>query len=73
MTIGETRVRVSFNPSGDNEVDEIKRLSAALIDRCGDRKNDSNVSGEEARLWSLAMTAYEEACLWAVKALTINK
>jgi len=72
MTLGEARVRVTFNPSGDSEVEEIKLLTAALIDRCADRRGNGMAS-EEARLWSLAMTAYEEAAMWAVKALTIQK
>jgi hypothetical protein len=28
---------------------------------------------EENRLWALAMTAYEEAAMWAVKAATMPK
>jgi len=73
MTLGESRVRTSFNPSADSKVDEVKKLTANLIDICAELKNDSGVSGEEARLYSLAMTAYEEAAMWSVKALTINK
>jgi hypothetical protein len=73
MSIGEDRVRVSFNPSADSAVDELKRLTADLINKCHARKNDGGVGGEEARLWSLAMTAYEEACMWCVKAATTQK
>lgn len=32
-TIGQYRVGVDFNPSGNRDVDEIKALAAALIDR----------------------------------------
>ena len=32
QTIGERRVRASFNPSGDNKVDDIKAKTASLID-----------------------------------------
>jgi len=73
MTLGEERVRVSFNPSSESEVDEIKRLTADLINRCAAHKDQSEISGEELRLWSLAMTDYEQACMWAVKAVTIPK
>src|SRR5262249_2943876 len=73
MTLGEERVRVSFNPSGDSAVEEIKQLTAALIDKCGEARGLGTVPTEEARLWSLAMTAYEEAAMWAVKAATIQK
>ena len=54
MSIGEDRVRTSFNPSSDSKVDELKRLTADLINRCADGRDSRN--GEEARLWSLAMT-----------------
>jgi hypothetical protein len=66
MTLGEQRVRVSFNPSGDNIVDKIKRLSADLIDLCEGLKDN------DPRLAALAQTAYEEAAMWAVKAATTS-
>ena len=64
MTIGETRVRTTFNPSADGIVDKIKQKSAELIDLC------ESLKGKDARLASLAQTAYEEAAMWAVKATT---
>lgn len=64
MTIGETRVRTAFNPSADALVDRIKHKSAELIDLCESLKDN------DARLASLAQTAYEEAAMWAVKAAT---
>lgn len=71
MSIGEDRVRVSFNPSGDDVVNKIKHLSADLIDLCYDQmvlaKDD-----EIKRCLSLAMTHYENAAMWAVKAVTGN-
>lgn len=70
MTLGEERVRLNFNPSADNLVSQIKLHSANLIDRCN--VNSFTTDDPEAkRLWSLAMTAYEEAAMWAVKAATI--
>jgi hypothetical protein len=63
-TLGEQRVRVSFNPSADNEVDEIKAMAAELIDLCETLKK------KDARLASLAQTAFEEGAMWAVKAAT---
>jgi hypothetical protein len=70
MTIGEDRVRTKFNPSNDSLVEQIKQKTAELIDLC-----DHRVGGnpEEGRLWSLAMTHYEDAAMWAVKAATIAK
>jgi hypothetical protein len=64
MTIGEQRVRTAFNPSADTIVDEIKQKSAELIDLC------ETLKSKDARLASLAQTAYEEAVHWAVKAAT---
>jgi len=65
-TDGAMRVRLDFNPSGDQNVRNIKEQSAALIDLCEAFKK----SGEQARCAALAQTAYEEAAMWAVKAAT---
>jgi hypothetical protein len=67
MTIGTDRVRVSFNPSGDTIVNEIKLATSRLIDGCDVMRAKG---GEKARCAALAMTAYEEAAMWAVKAAT---
>ena len=71
-SLGASRVRESFNPSKDSMVDKIKRHTADLIDLCAEG-TDKSGGGEAARLWSLAMTAYEEAAMWAVKAATTEK
>lgn len=63
-TVGEKRVRTSFNPSQTDIVDKIKQKSAELINLCEELKE------KDARLASLAQTAYEEAAMWAVKAAT---
>jgi hypothetical protein len=79
MTIGEDRVRVKFNPSADTLVDKIKQQTAALIDLCSEQLHGPVDVGrekqraEEMRLWALAMTHYEDAAMWAVKAATISK
>lgn len=67
MSIGTDRVRVDFNPSSDNIVDKIKKLSADLIDMCEELKS------LDPRLASLAQTYYEDAAMWAVKAATTKK
>ena len=64
QTIGSKRVRVGFNPSESEEVSKIKQFSAVLIDMC------EKLKAKDARLASLAQTAYEEAAMWAVKAST---
>ena len=55
-------VRVDFNPSELGEVTEIKALSAVLITRIQQMPR--------SRHQSLAVTAVEEASMWAVKAAT---
>jgi hypothetical protein len=67
MSVGERRVRVSFNPSGDSEVELIKRKAAELIDFC------EALKGHNGRLAALAQTAFEEGAMWAVKAATAEK
>jgi hypothetical protein len=74
MTIGEDRVRVTFNPGSSNLVDEIKQRTAELIDLCDKQTwTQMSVDAETKRLWSLAMTHYEDAAMWAVKAATAKK
>ena len=83
-TLGEKRIRTSFNVSGNDAVAKIKNKTAELIDDLQAIKNDEvsktyelseealkDISGEKLRLIALAQTAYEESCMWAVKALTI--
>jgi len=67
-TKGEEAVRYIFNPSGNEDVQHIKLITASLIDFCEELKNkDPHGRG---RLVALAQTAYEEAVMWAVKAAT---
>ena len=68
MSIGEDRVRTKFNPSANSQVDQIKQVTAELIDICQGLK-DGKLT-EQTRLAALAQTAYEEAAMWAVKAAT---
>lgn len=83
-TLGEKRIRTSFNVSGNDAVAKIKNKTAELIDDLQAIKNDEvsktyelseealiQISGEKLRLIALAQTAYEEAAFWSVKALTI--
>jgi hypothetical protein len=68
MTKGESRVGIDFNPSGNSQVDEIKRMAADLIDYI-DGIDDSG-SGEIRRCKAEAETSAEAASMWAVKAAT---
>jgi hypothetical protein len=80
MTKGEYRVGISFNPSNNGKVDQIKRMAADLIDLIETipaTARDDNTEGgaavrsaEVGRLKSLAQTNVEDAAMWAVKAAT---
>lgn len=71
-SLGEARVRTDFNVGGSSVVDELKTKSAELINLCEKLKGDPQavMSGEKARLISLAQTHFEDAAMWAVKAAT---
>ncbi len=84
LSLGERRVRTTFNPANDSTVDLIKQKSAELINIMDGLKNDElsktydkspdvkkEISGEKLRLIELSQTAYEEAAMWAVKAATM--
>lgn len=64
MSVGEDRVRVTFNPSYNGVVDTIKQETAKLIDLC------ETLKPLDGRLAALAQTTFEEAAMWAVKAAT---
>lgn len=68
QTEGECRVGVSFNPSNSSAVDEIKRKTAELIDLMVAFSSNRDAAG--SREAAIAATAYEDACMWAVKAIT---
>lgn len=65
-SLGEYRVGVTFNPSGDKAVSDIKRACADVIDYINLITGD----GEVQRLKALAMTHIEDGAMWAVKAAT---
>lgn len=72
-TLGESRVRTSFNPSADSKVDIIKQRAAELIDIINEYECPEHCENpsEFRRLQALAMTHVEDAAMWGVKALTI--
>jgi hypothetical protein len=71
-SLGASRVREDFNPSKNDLVTKIKRYTADLIDLCHDHQTQFD-DNEAGRLWSLAMTHYEDAAMWATKAATTPK
>lgn len=75
LTFGEKAVGLTFNPGGDEKVSKIKKLYAEIIDTMNDLRNgkfsnEETISGEMARLASVAITEAQGAQMWAVKALT---
>ena len=72
MSKGEYRVGVTFNPSNNNKVQEIKLHAANLIDLIEGIPQHPllGCDAEIMRLKALAQTAVEEAAMWAVKAAT---
>lgn len=69
MTYGEKAVGLTFNPSGDSKVQEVKELYAKIIDVCNDLLTEAG-QGEKGRLLSVAITEAQTAQMWAVKGIT---
>ena len=59
---------VDFNPTNNPDVQNIKQRTDELIAICRSI-GDANVSPESKRRVALAVTNYEQAAMWAVKAL----
>jgi len=66
MTYGEKAVGLTFNPSGDKDVERVKNLFAEIIDMLAINHAD----GEKHRLYNIAITEAQTAQMWAVKAIT---
>lgn len=67
MTYGEKAVGLTFNPSGDLNVERIKRLFADVIDVCNQIASEG---GERGLLGIEAIRQAQGAQMWAVKAAT---
>ena len=67
LTFGEKAVGLTFNPSGDERVQRLKAMYAAIIDELNTIQSDRS---EQARLASIAITEAQGAQMWAVKAAT---
>ena len=64
QTVGQSRVRASFNPSENPSVSKIKALAAELIDFCEGLKT------LDPRLAAIAQTNFETGAMYAVKLVT---
>jgi hypothetical protein len=66
MTKGEKRVQRNFNPSANQDVENIKANYASMIDAL-----DSYLNEKNGREISIAQTELETSCMYAVKALFV--
>ena len=69
FSFGEKSVGLTFNPSGDANVNQIKSLYAQIIDICNNLRNGDSTP-EKSRLLSVAITEAQGAQMWAVKGIT---
>lgn len=71
-TVWESRVLVDYKSFELDNILFLRDNCSILIDFLESHKNNRNVKDwEEIRLYSLAQTSFEEALMWAIKA--INK
>ena len=69
LTYGQKAVGLTFNPSGNEGVDQIKSLYAEIVDHM-DALRTNSPSPEVRRMASVAITEAQTAQMWAVKAIT---
>ncbi len=69
LSYGEKAVGLTFNPSNDSGVQEVKELYAKIIDKCNELRTEAG-QGEKGRLLSVAITEAQTAQMWAVKGIT---
>ena len=72
LSFGEKAVGLSFNPSGNKWVHDLKTTYAKVLDDLNSLREFavSNGETEKARLFSVAITKAQGAEMWAVKAAT---
>jgi len=69
LSFGERAVGLTFNPSGDRNVETIKVAFATCIDVLNDLREHTQ-DGEQKRMYSIAITEAQGAQMWGVKAAT---
>lgn len=69
LTYGQSLVRMKFNPSGMENVDKIKAMSAALIDELYNQK-EATADGETKAEYMLAIRDVQRASSMGVGAAT---
>lgn len=71
-TLGQIRVETESDITKADDISLIKQQTANLIDMLEDLRKDNRamIDQEKQRLISIAQSKYEEAAMFAVKALT---
>jgi hypothetical protein len=69
LSFGQKAVGLTFNPSGNADVQAVKEAFAKAIDLC-DTLRTAAGKGEKGRLLSVAITEAQGAQMWAVKGIT---
>jgi hypothetical protein len=69
QTFGERAVGLTFNPSGDKAVNDVKAAFAHVIDLLNELREAAG-DGEKKRMYSVAITESQSAQMWGVKAIT---
>lgn len=69
LTFGEKAAGISFNPGGHEEVNNVKRMYADLIDKINDLRSTTE-SPDAKRYYSTAITEAEKSQMLTVKAIT---
>lgn len=75
LTYGERAVGLTFNPSSNGDVDNLKQAYAKIIDIMNDYRQGYLARGDNSeviRLCSIAITEAQTAQMWAVKAVTFR-
>lgn len=77
LSFGQKAVGLTFNPSNNEDVQELKELYAKIIDKhdailkniMAD-SDEPEVKGERIRLHKIAITEAQGTQMWSVKAVT---
>lgn len=78
MTYGERAVGITFNPGGDQKVNDVKKLYAQIIDILREivevepRYTEHEVLSERGDLLQFAIREAQGAQMWAVKGITFK-
>lgn len=70
LTYGQKAVGITFNPSKDANVDDIKHSIAHVIDLLAKESLKDDVSPEKLSLLECAIRELQTSQMWAVKAIT---